>query len=235
MLSPGRGRNGVLQPNGPFFFLCALMLRKFLPQTNIITLRIVVVSTCLLYMAEFTYWLRNISSSPIPSIILAFGFWVPLAVGLWLLKYVARMVALGFHWLLFFLIPFGILNPYAALDHAWGTTPEWELFLIVVALGTANCYVIYILDKHKDQFTEMRQKARPSTIPALRCNICQCLNLDSATSCYNCGSNDFRPDECNIEPGQSIDWVPFVIIGLPAMLLIALVIYGMVRVSITGG
>lgn len=68
----------------------------------------------------------------------------------------------------------------------------------------------------------------------MRCNACQCLNLNSETSCYNCGSTDFHPEECSIEPEQPIDWVPLLIIGLPATLLIAWAICTYIKMRTDG-
>jgi len=135
------------------------MLRKFLPQTNLLSLRIVIVSICFLYMAEFVGYLRHAQGSQPLWSILALGFWLPLALGLWLMKNIARVIAVFVHWLLFFIIPFGVLSPFAAMENAWGRTPLWELFSVVVILGAGNCYVIFALGKHKDQFTALHHKA----------------------------------------------------------------------------
>jgi len=135
------------------------MLRKFLPQTSLVSLRIVIVSICLLYVAEFVGCLSHAQVSQPLWIILALGLWLPLALGLWLMKNIARVVAVVVHWLLFFIIPIGALSPFAAMDNSWGRTPLWVLFSVVVVLGAANCYVIFMLGKHKDQFSPLRHKA----------------------------------------------------------------------------
>jgi putative effector of murein hydrolase LrgA (UPF0299 family) len=86
-------------------------------------------------------------------------FWLPLTFGLWRLKNIARVVSLVIQWILFVIIPVGVLNPFAAMENAWGNTPTWVLLSLVLVVGSCNCYAIFVLTNMKDQFHPLRQRA----------------------------------------------------------------------------
>lgn len=116
-------------------------------------LRWVVTLLCAFYLAEAAGGIRLALSHPLYAVI-ALCFWLPLAIGLWLMNRIARMVALVIHWMLFVLIPFGLLNPFADMDHTFGRVPPplWLLLTVVLALGTLNCLALFYLLKFKEQF-----------------------------------------------------------------------------------
>ncbi|WP_243384105.1 hypothetical protein [Geothrix alkalitolerans] len=86
-------------------------------------------------------------------------FWLPLALGLWRLTNIARMVALTIQWILFVIIPLGVLSPFAAMEGVWRNIPLWALFSLVIAVGSCNCYAIFVLTYSKDQFHPLLPRA----------------------------------------------------------------------------
>ena len=55
--------------------------------------------------------------------VVAVVFWVPLAIGLWLLNPVARLVATGVLWFVVVVVPLGTINPFAAMDELGPNPP----------------------------------------------------------------------------------------------------------------
>jgi hypothetical protein len=131
---------------------------RFPPYAKQLELRVAITALSLFYLAYAGMNIRiGLNGNWISGILGAF-VWLPVSAGLSFLKNVARVAALIFHWTLFFLIPFGILSPFAQMEHAFGNPGPTlgKLFSLVLALGTVNCYAIFVLTKYKSQFVPLR-------------------------------------------------------------------------------
>jgi FtsH-binding integral membrane protein len=86
----------------------------------------------------------------------AFVFWLFLAIGLFTMSNIARMVAVVIHWVFFFVIPVGLLSPFAAMDGLWGRNPRlWIALPVTLAIGFVNVLIIYGLGKAKMDFKDL--------------------------------------------------------------------------------
>ena len=130
-----------------------------LPQTKRVGLRIAIVVLCILYLAEAVMSIRLGLKGHWGFGAMGLFLWLPLALGLWRLVNIARIVALVIQWILFVIIPLGALSPFAAMDGAWRNTPLWVVFGMVIAVGSCNCYAIFVLTKLKDQFHPLLQRS----------------------------------------------------------------------------
>jgi len=84
----------------------------------------------------------------------AVAFWVPLAIGLWVLNPAARVIALAGLWLVIIVVPLGVINPFAAMDELGPNPPPvWELLVYWVAPWVVPALIaIHVLGKHKGEF-----------------------------------------------------------------------------------
>ena len=132
---------------------------RLLPQTNRTALRIAILAICLVYLTNALFCILFGFKGHWVYGGMGVFFWLPLSLGLWYLKNVARVVALVLHWFLFVMLPFGILSPETAMNPAWARTPLWVLFGYVITLGTLNCLAIHTLTRSKDQFKPLSRES----------------------------------------------------------------------------
>jgi hypothetical protein len=93
--------------------------------------------------------------------VLAVALWLPLAVGLWRCHPAARVVAKAVLWLIVIIVPFGIVNPFAAMDELGPNPPPVaELLLFWVAPWVIpSLLAIHVLGKYAAEFQRGREAA----------------------------------------------------------------------------
>ena len=130
-----------------------MRLVKWLPQTDIKLLRLVVIAlaTGSLWCAVI-YFQRAIDGQLFLGL-LTFVLWLPMAVGLWLLKQWARFLALTVLWLMVFIVPFGQVSMMAVVDGDFPPLPIWEQLMYRVApIVIPAMFFIEVLHDYGSEF-----------------------------------------------------------------------------------
>jgi len=131
-----------------------MLQMKVLPATCSNVLRWTLVALAVACLVTATRYLQfAIGGEPLYGVV-AVVFWVPLAIGLWLLKPVARLVATGVLWFVVVVVPLGTINPFAAMDELGPNPPPvWELVVFWVAPWVVPAlFAIHVLGRYKAEF-----------------------------------------------------------------------------------
>lgn len=87
------------------------------------------------------------------SCLLAIGLWLPLGIGLWQLRPLARKVVVGVLWCIVVVVPVAAINPFAAIN---GDGPPFrpvgELVALIYPWVVASLFALHVLGKHKGEF-----------------------------------------------------------------------------------
>ena len=126
------------------------------PKTKIRILRYTVLIICI----GLAYLLiKSIILGGIYRYIFALLFLLPILVGLWLLKEPARLIANGIIIFASIVVPFGLINPFAAINAPDPNFPSvWELSISIFPWVIIGLVVAHILGKYKSEFTPIKFK-----------------------------------------------------------------------------
>jgi len=128
-------------------------LAKWLPHTDIQLLRLVVIGLATGCVWLAVVYFKGAIDGQLFLGLLTFVLWLPLAVGLWLLKQWARFLALTVLWLMVFVVPFGQVSAMAVVDGDLPPLPIWEqLMYRVVPLVIPAMFFIEVLHAYGSEF-----------------------------------------------------------------------------------
>jgi hypothetical protein len=130
---------------------------RLLPQTKSKTLMFVVLVICsgIAYLCGLQFYLGGVERA-----LFAVVFLMPVGVGLWLLKEAARLLVSAIIMLLVIFVPFGIINPFAAMDALGPNPPDaWKLAMAVFPWVVVGLWLVHILGKHKSEFTPVFKRS----------------------------------------------------------------------------
>jgi hypothetical protein len=130
-----------------------MRLAKWLPQTDSELLRLVVIGLATGCVWLAVIYFQGAIDGQLFLGLLTFVLWLPLAVGLWLLKQWARFLALTILWLMVFAVPFGQVSAMAVVDGDLPPLPIWEQLIYRVApLVIPATFFIEVLHAYGSEF-----------------------------------------------------------------------------------
>ncbi len=108
----------------------------------------------LVYLCFLLLWLGGVGR-----VLFMVFFLMPLALGLWRLKELARRVVSVLIMACVFLVPPGLINPFAAMNRSTADMPDvWELALMVYPWVALGLLLVHILGKHRAEFLPLGRK-----------------------------------------------------------------------------
>lgn len=119
---------------------------QLLPRTSSVTLKLTVVSLAIacIYLASKAFLSQHYLGAVIFSVI---------ALGLWFLWTPVRLLVVVVAWVLTFIIPFGTINPFYAMDYPSRVPPSvWVLVWQALPWVVGSLTIIHIFGKYKADF-----------------------------------------------------------------------------------
>ena len=127
---------------------------RFAPKTEIPALRAVVFFVIFICIAASANSLRLAFLGDFVTALIGLAIWIPLAVGLWKLKKMARGATILMLWYVVIIVPLGMINPFAAINDYGPNPPNvWSLAAWIYPCVVIALCVLHILGKYKKEFT----------------------------------------------------------------------------------